>query len=157
MSLTGYVILTNFLSTTIYKDQLPPNSFFSSHPFRFIKRYWEVYQMHTLHVSAETAERRRMNVDDVRKRSQYNAAHGIQERSGFLGLGGSVVGASESEVESEAVGGGVQAGLGADGRAMIAGTTSDHDAVPGAGIADAAGLVANADQRQAKKKWFGIW
>lgn len=98
-----------------------------------------------------------MNVDDVRKRSQYNAAHGIQERSGFLGLGGSVVGASESEVESEAVGGGVQAGLGADGRAMIAGTTSDHDAVPGAGIADAAGLVANADQRQAKKKWFGIW
>lgn len=41
--------------------------------------------MHTEHVSAETAEKRKRKVEDVDKRAEYKRAHGLEaEESGIL-------------------------------------------------------------------------
>lgn len=41
--------------------------------------------MHTAHISAETAERRRKKVEDVQKRSEYRKAHGMDKEEGLGG------------------------------------------------------------------------
>ena len=41
--------------------------------------------MHTDHISAETAERRRKKVEDVQKRAAYRKAHGLDKQQGFGG------------------------------------------------------------------------
>ncbi|TKX22364.1 hypothetical protein C1H76_5472 [Elsinoe australis] len=85
VSLAFFTILTNFLHTTPYKDQLPPNNLFFSHPIRFVARWWEVYQMHTDYITQETIARREAKVDDVKKRGEYRKAHGIDEEAGIGG------------------------------------------------------------------------
>ncbi|KAF1357052.1 hypothetical protein BDV97DRAFT_24241 [Delphinella strobiligena] len=75
-SLALFTFLTNFLTTTPYLDQLPPNNFFFSHPFAFIAQYVRVYQLHTEWTSQQTAEHRRQKVEDVRKRSEFRKAAG---------------------------------------------------------------------------------
>lgn len=47
--------------------------------------YVEVYRLHTAQISAETAERRRRKVEDVRKRGEYRKAHGLDKGEGFGG------------------------------------------------------------------------
>lgn len=85
MSLVMAIWLTDFLSTTPYRDLLPPNSMFFAHPFAFCGRYIEVYRMHVAHVSEETAERRRQKVEDVKKRAEYRRAHGLEGGEEVLG------------------------------------------------------------------------
>ncbi|KAF2223113.1 hypothetical protein BDZ85DRAFT_312796 [Elsinoe ampelina] len=85
VSLAFFTILTNFLHTTPYRDQLPPNNFFFSHPFRFLGRWLEVYQMHTDFITEQTIAKREAKVDDVRKRSEFRKAHGIDDEPGGEG------------------------------------------------------------------------
>jgi len=79
------VWIADFLHNTPYQDLLPPNSMFFSHPFRWVARYIEVYDMHVAYVSAETKEKRKQKVDDVQKRSDYRKAHGIAQGEGIFG------------------------------------------------------------------------
>lgn len=88
VSLVVAVWFNDFMSSTPYRDLLPPNSMFFAHPFAFLGRYVEVYQMHVAYISAETAERRRQRVEDVKKRAEYRKAHGLEgedEGSGVFG------------------------------------------------------------------------
>jgi hypothetical protein len=78
VTLTGGVWIGDFLHSTPYMDLLPPNSMFFAHPFTFMGRYIEVYQMHSEHVTAQTAEMRRQKVEDVKRRSEYRKAHGLE-------------------------------------------------------------------------------
>ena len=72
VSLVFAIWFADFKHNTPYLDLLPPNNMFWAHPFAFLKRYWEVYDMHVAYISAETAERRRQKVEDVRRRSAYH-------------------------------------------------------------------------------------
>ena len=58
---------------------------FLTHPLAFLSRYLDVYKLHTEYVSAETAERRRHKVEDVRKRAEYRKAHGLGQEEGVFG------------------------------------------------------------------------
>lgn len=77
--LTGGVWIGDFLHSTPFMDLLPPNSLFFAHPLKFMWRYIEVYQMHSEHVTAKTAEMRRQKVEDVKRRSEYRKAHGLED------------------------------------------------------------------------------
>jgi hypothetical protein len=77
--LTGGVWIGDFLHSTPFMDLLPPNSMFFAHPLKFMWRYIEVYQMHSEHVTAKTAEMRRQKVEDVKRRSEYRKAHGLED------------------------------------------------------------------------------
>lgn len=84
-SLAFYTFLMNFLTTTPYRDLLPPRSELLTHPLRSISQFLQVYKMHAEHVSAETAEKRKRKVEDVDKRAEYKRAHGLEaEESGIL-------------------------------------------------------------------------
>jgi hypothetical protein len=63
---------------------LPAASDLFFHPIAFVRTCLEVLQLHTAHVSAETAERRRMKVEDIQKRGEYRKKHGL-ENEGFGG------------------------------------------------------------------------
>ena len=41
--------------------------------------------MHVAYVSAETADRRKQKVEDVKKRSHYRKAHGLDQGEGIFG------------------------------------------------------------------------
>ncbi|KAL1646821.1 hypothetical protein SLS58_002956 [Diplodia intermedia] len=84
-SLAFYVFLTNFLTTTPYRDLLPARSDLVAHPFRSLHQFLGVYRMHADHVSQETAEKRKRKVEDVDKRAEFRRAHGIDaEDKGLL-------------------------------------------------------------------------
>ncbi|KAI4221265.1 MAG: hypothetical protein L6R36_007027 [Xanthoria steineri] len=85
LSLSVFVFVENFHRSTPFVDKLPPGREFWSHPFQFIRTYGQVYKIHTDHVSAETAERRKKKVDDVQKRSRYRKAHGLEDEQGLGG------------------------------------------------------------------------
>ncbi|PNS19906.1 hypothetical protein CAC42_7873 [Sphaceloma murrayae] len=102
VSLAFFTVLTNFLHTTPFRDQLPPNNMFFSHPISFLARWIEVYQMHTDYVTQETIARREAKVDDVRKRSEYRKAHGIDEEKGIGGWTFREDKKSETMAEAEA-------------------------------------------------------
>ncbi|KAL8945230.1 MAG: hypothetical protein Q9211_000240 [Gyalolechia sp. 1 TL-2023] len=84
-SLAAIISVENFHRSTPYIDMLPAGKEFWSHPFKFVATYGHVYKLHTDHVSAETAERRKKKVDDVQKRSRYRKAHGLENEQGFGG------------------------------------------------------------------------
>ena len=103
------------------------------------------------HVSAETAERRRKNLEDVEKRAAYRKAHGLdKKRNGFAGwIGGG--GGEEATASSTSVGG-------SEGVAKAAAAV----AVGGQGEANS-GDTADAmytdweGRKKLVKKWLGIW
>ncbi len=51
----------------------------------YIGQYVEVYKLHTAHITAQTADRRRKKVEDVQKRAEYRKAHGLDKDEGFGG------------------------------------------------------------------------
>jgi hypothetical protein len=63
---------------------LPAASDLFFHPIAFVRTCLEVLRLHTAHVSAETAERRRRKVEDIQKRAEYRKKHGL-EHEGFGG------------------------------------------------------------------------
>ncbi|KAK4547468.1 hypothetical protein LTR36_001124 [Oleoguttula mirabilis] len=146
VSLTIGVFLQDFLTTTPYRDILPPNSMIFAHPLTFFGRWIEVYQMHISYTSAQTAERRKQKVDDVQKRSEYRKAHGINQ-------GDSVLGGWTAKEETESMGPALR-----EGRALVG--SADMDASPvAAGAADANGTFVDFEGKQQpmRKKWLGIW
>lgn len=142
---------------------LPPNSMFFAHPFKFIGRYIEAYDLHAGYVSEKTAEMRRQKVEDVKKRAEYRKAHGLEEGEGVFG--GWTVKPDEIEdaspVSSE---GGSQAIVGARKEGEeIAGPAMAELAEATAGTEDAGSPQAETyvdfegKQKPVVKKWFGIW
>lgn len=113
---------------------------FLSHPFRFIGRYLEVYQLHTSYISAQTAERRKQKVEDVRKRSEYRKAHGI-ESEGMLG-------GWTAKTDEEILGPAMREG----GAAQM---TGPQDASPVAGAEEYVDFEGN--KKKPVRKWLGIW
>ncbi|KXL48107.1 hypothetical protein M433DRAFT_34500, partial [Acidomyces richmondensis BFW] len=79
VTLTGGIWLTEFLRTTPYRAMLPPNSLLWEHPITFLRQWWDVFEMHVAYTTAQTAERRRLKTEDVRKRAEYRKAHGLEE------------------------------------------------------------------------------
>lgn len=68
----------SFRRTSPYVDLLPALSDFFWHPFSSIGQAIEVLKMHVAHTSAETAERRKRNLEEVQKRKAYRVAHGLE-------------------------------------------------------------------------------
>jgi hypothetical protein len=137
LSLTFYIFLTDFRTKNKYPEMLPSGSMFFTHPFSYLSQWLEVYKLHTEAISAETAEKRQRQIDEVRKRREYLRAHGL-EKEGFLGLG--TVEGDEYRRRKEEGEQGVVEGMGVEGRQE-------------GGFRDFEGEVT----RKPVKKWFGIW
>ncbi|GAP89006.2 putative major facilitator superfamily protein [Rosellinia necatrix] len=88
-TLTGLAVYTfalNFQEKSEFADLIPPISEFPRHPFQYLGVCVDVLRMHEEHESARTAEKRRRRVDDVAKRNEYRAAHGLEPaNSSFFG------------------------------------------------------------------------
>jgi len=94
--------------------------------------------MHTAYVSAQTAERRRQNVEDVRKRSEFRKAHGLNKEGAFGGW--------EARTDEDVRGAGMR-----EGGSVVAAVQSG-----GAGT-DGEYTDFQGTRRPVVKKWFGIW
>ncbi|KAK5019765.1 hypothetical protein BJ546DRAFT_928732 [Cryomyces antarcticus] len=142
-SLAGFVFVKNFTTTTVYKDMLPENREFYSHPFRFLRTYFEVYKLQVAYTSAETADRRRRKVEDVQKRNEYRKAHGLDQSQGLGGW--------TAKTDAENIG----PALNTDGAVT---------AVAPAAVAEAASREGGQEtytdfvgRKKPIKKWLGIW
>lgn len=130
----------NFLHTSPYTHLLPPRGEFLSSPLAFVSQYLNVYKMHTVHISAEAAERRMKKVEDVQKRQEFRKAHGF-DNGGFYG--------TNPAPPAETV----------DGQSPTApvepGTVLEPD---GRGASGRNGSQeAHERSRRPVKKWLGIW
>ncbi|KAF2214651.1 hypothetical protein CERZMDRAFT_95043 [Cercospora zeae-maydis SCOH1-5] len=157
ISLVLGIWITDFLHNTPYRDMLPPRSMFFSHPIAYIGRWIETYDLHVAYVSAQTAEKRKQKVDDVRKRSEYRKAHGLDQAEGGLFGGWSAKG------EEETMGPALQ-----EADAQLADQTASDAAIHSvSGMQDVS--AANAEHAEdtyvdfegkrqpVTKKWLGIW
>jgi hypothetical protein len=79
VSLATFTFTTNFKRTSPFAHLLPPWSRILTHPFDTLFQVFWVFKMHSDHVSLQTAERRKQNIDDVEKRREYRRAHGLEE------------------------------------------------------------------------------
>ncbi|KAI9760267.1 MAG: iso-1-cytochrome c [Chaenotheca gracillima] len=155
-SLAFFTTFTNFRRTTPFADMLPPTSDIFYHPISFTSRYLEIFKLHIAHTSAETAEKRRKNVDDAMKRKQYRKAHG--EEADLEGGGGVVGGwfakfGNKKETEE------TDDGVMVQGMEAETGPAAGSAAVAG-GIPDEAEELEQPQERRKKprvKRWFGIW
>lgn len=82
-SLAIFVAAENFRANTPFRDMLPEAADYLHHPITSVRTFHEVWQLTMLHQSAVTAEKRKKNVDDVVKRSEYRKAHGLEQKGGF--------------------------------------------------------------------------
>ena len=154
VSLTFLIWFNDFRHSTPYQDLLPPNSMFFAHPIKFVRRYIEVYDMHLGYTSAQTAERRKQKVEDVKKRSEYRKAHGLEQEGMFGGW--------TAREEGEEMGPALREGGGVPEQSPIAPPESTMDLVKGT-VEDAKEAPESTfidfegKQQPLKKKWFGIW
>ncbi|KAI9675086.1 MAG: hypothetical protein M1817_001494 [Caeruleum heppii] len=144
-TLALFTFLSSFRQTSPFAHMLPPTSTIFRHPFAFCATYIEVFKLHTAHLSAETAERRRRKVDDVKKRSQYRKAHGMDKDEGFGGW----TAKERKEVTASPI------AEGGEGEEMpiLAG------AVPAPTLEADEDVYTDFEGRRRKpvKKWLGIW
>jgi hypothetical protein len=147
MSLVLAIWLNDFLTTTPFADLLPPNSMFLPHPLAFLRRYWEVYDMHVAYTSEQTAERRRQRVADVTKRAEYRKAHGIEEEHVFGGW--------TAKSDAELLGPAIREG----GDAAKLPVLRERRSIEKARVEEPEEAYVDFEgrQRPAKKRWFGIW
>ncbi|EME50322.1 hypothetical protein DOTSEDRAFT_165466 [Dothistroma septosporum NZE10] len=151
VSLVFGVWLSEFIHNTPYRDLLPPNSMFLSHPFSFIGRWAEVYNMHVAYVSSQTAERRKQKVDDVKKRSDYRKAHGLETAEG-------VFGGWTAKTEEETRGPGFRYGEQVEsGAVMEIAKGTGESVMTQAGEADETYVDFEGKTQPLRKKWFGLW
>ena len=108
--------------------------------------------MHVARTSAETAEKRKSNIEDVQKRNTYRKAHGLETEDG-QGLG-----VWKAQVERE--------GQGAVPNVNV--TTATDLTTPSANTSQASISTNRSDDRldayadwegkkRPVKKWLGIW
>lgn len=155
-SLAAIVSVENFHRSTPFVDMLPAGKEFWSHPFKFAAAYGHVYKLHTDHISAETAERRRKKVDDVQKRSRYRKAHGLEDQQGFGGW--------TAKSDAESLG---PALPNRDFSGQIGSPVEDiphpdsaetlPKAAPVAGEGDQSDYVESTRRKRPVKRWLGIW
>ncbi|KAK5137391.1 hypothetical protein LTR08_008969 [Meristemomyces frigidus] len=145
VSLVVGIWVQDFLTTTPYRDILPPNSMVFAHPITFVARWFEVYQMHIAYTSKQTADRRRRNVDDVQKRSEYRKAHGIDQGEG-------VFGGWTAKTDAETLG----PALSERGAAVEVPSASPV-AVEAATDVDGTFVDFEGKRQTLRKKWLGIW
>ncbi|CAK4031563.1 hypothetical protein CBER1_00670 [Lecanosticta acicola] len=155
VSLVVGIWLSDFLRNTPYLDLLPPNSMFFAHPFRFLGRWMEVYSMHVAYISAQTAERRKQKVEDVKKRSEYRKAHGLDQDEGIFG-------GWTAKPDTDATGPALREGDMALSRpssenAVEAVTGSAQDIDGQSGHSEDTYIDFEGKKQPVKKKWFGIW
>ena len=155
--LTGGVWIGDFLHSTPFMDLLPPNSMFFAHPLKFMWRYIEVYQMHSEHVTAKTAEMRRQKVEDVKRRSEYRKAHGLEDADDSK-FGGWTA-KSDDEVLGPTPAMREGGHLPAELESSIAMDLAQAETKPP--VANAAAEKTYVDfegnTKPVEKKWFGIW
>lgn len=106
--------------------------------------------MHTEHITAETAERRKKKMDDVRKRAEYRKAHGLDQNQGWVvrskGEGMNVGPVGEGRV------------VGEEGGTSLLGRIKDGSAVgEGSEGEDKTAYTDFEGRRRPVKKWLGIW
>ena len=111
--------------------------------------------MHVAHVSAETQERRRRKVEDVKKRSEYRKAHGLDQEGVFGGW--------TAKTDAEAMGPAIREGAaqpppppppGPETTMELARATVEN--IEGKGVEDVY-VDFEGKKQPVKKKWFGIW
>ncbi|KAI3399227.1 hypothetical protein diail_7596 [Diaporthe ilicicola] len=78
-----FVATENFKSNTPFADMLPASSDYWEHPIISMRTLFDVWRLTQLHNSAVVAEKRKKNVDDVVKRSEYRKAHGLEKEGAF--------------------------------------------------------------------------
>ena len=110
--------------------------------------------MHIAYVSEQTAERRRQHVADIRKRSEYRKAHGMDQDEGMLG-------GWTARSDAEVMGSGMREGGGAAPAVPGPETTMELMQenvrnVGGQGEEDTY-VDFEGNRKEIKKKWFGVW
>ena len=136
----------------MFREQLPAPGELLSHPLASCARILEVSKMHVARTSAETAEKRKSNIEDVQKRNTYRKAHGLETEDG-QGLG-----VWKAPVERE-----VQGAV-----PDIDAATAMISTTPSANKSQASISPENSDDRlnayadwegrkRPVKKWLGIW
>lgn len=147
------VWIADFVHNTPFKDLLPPNNMFFAHPFRWIARYIEVYDMHVAYTTAETKEKRKQKVEDVQKRSDYRKAHGIAQGEGILG-------GWTAKTNAESLGPALQTEetnpsftRGVDSEKAVQDIEQNAAQNSKETFVDFDGKTQSVEQ----KKWFGIW
>ncbi|TID21825.1 Vacuolar import and degradation protein 27 [Venturia nashicola] len=140
ISLTGFVLLTDFKTKNKFPELLPQGSLFWSNPFSFVQQYFAVYKLHSAAYMAEQQEKRARNLDEARKRKEYLIAHGI-EKEGLFGFG-TVEGDARKEKRRR------------EREATVEERIREEDKEELIG-----GNVNETREETAKKanKWFGIW
>ena len=93
--------------------------------------------MHTAYISAQTAEKRKQNVEDVRKRSEFRKAHGMDKDGAFGGW--------EAKTDREIMGPGMREGSPVATLQANGGGSPDEY------------VDFEGSQRPPVRKWFGIW
>ncbi|TGO30861.1 hypothetical protein BPAE_0003g01470 [Botrytis paeoniae] len=142
-TLAGGVWITNFKRDSPFGDMLPEWPQLFLHPIAFTRTCYEVLQLHTVHVTAETMERRKHKVEDVAKRAAYRKAHGLDKDEGFGGW--------TAKTDREILGPGIK--LGHEKEAEIAETA--EGGVEGNGKEGEKKVVY--EKQFSGKKWLGIW
>ncbi len=136
-------MLTNFYRTSPFTELLPRANTFLSNPIAFVSQYLEVYKLHTAHVSAETAERRRKKLEDVEKRRAYRKAHGLEIDRGWPFYGGE----SAPDVSSKAK----------KSESSTEGGVAGEPAATAGGASHETAFADFEGRRRPVKKWLGIW
>ncbi|ATZ57057.1 hypothetical protein BCIN_14g02380 [Botrytis cinerea B05.10] len=141
-TLAGGVWITNFKRDSPFGDMLPEWPQLFLHPIAFTRTCYEVLQLHTAHVTAETMERRKHKVEDVAKRAAYRKAHGLDKDESFGGW--------TAKTDKEVLGPGIK--LGHEKEAEIAETAEG-----GVGKGKEAEKQVVYEKQFSGKKWLGIW
>ena len=137
----------NWRLATTFREQLPAASDFLTQPLTAFWQLIDVYQLEVAKTSAETAQKRKRNVEDVQKRSTYRIAHGL-ENENSQGLGGWTARSDEESL-----------GPGAVGRPV--GFEPGQPFEPEGVVKDKYSRERPVHEREGRrkpvKKWLGIW
>ncbi len=148
-SLSVFTFLQSFHRTSPFAHMLPSFKTFFSRPLAYIGQYIEVYKLHTAHITAQTADRRRKKVEDVQKRAEYRKAHGLDKEEGFGGWMAKGVG---EEIGPALVVEGIRQG---EGRSA---ETGEVEQMRNERESEPEGVYVDFEGRKKPvRKWLGIW
>ncbi|EEP81594.1 conserved hypothetical protein [Uncinocarpus reesii 1704] len=142
-SLATFTFTTNFKATSPFAHLLPSWSHLITHPIDTVGQFLSVMKMHADHVTLETTEKRKRNVDDVQKRKEYRIAHGLEEREVEP-----VQKEDDNSPQRKEEGGSSEAGAVA---------VAASGAQEGGEIGEGDTYVDWEGKKRPVKKWLGIW
>lgn len=112
--------------------------------------------MHSEHVTAQTAEMRRQKVEDVKRRSEYRKAHGLEDEDESRFGGWTAKSDSEVLGPTPVMREGGQLPAEAESSIAMDLAQSTETKVPAAKEPDVY-VDFEGKTQPAQKKWFGIW